>query len=166
MMTFSSTCDYGGGARSSGDGGSSIHGGGPGATGAPGEVAAESNYATLSKINERLLSGRTTADIEEDPNYSLIRRPDGQADEPNYSSIRCETKSAALLDFCVCVTGLKLDPSQDIMHSRMNRKKILLCSRESDAGYESLQTTNKMNLGIDNRKFKLISLNTVFILKE
>ena len=98
MMIFSSTCDYGGGARSSGDGGSSIHGGGPGATGAPGEVAAaESNYATLSKINERLISGRTaTGDIEEDPNYSLIRRPDGQADEPNYSSIRCETKFGAL----------------------------------------------------------------------
>ena len=88
-MIFSSTCDYGGGARSSGDGGSSIHGGGPGVTGAPGEVAAvESNYATLSKINERLISGRTAADIEEDPNYSLIRRPNGQADEPNYSSIR------------------------------------------------------------------------------
>ena len=49
-------------------------------------AAEESNYATLSKINE--LRGSSSSQEEEDPHYSLIRRPDGQADEPNYSSIR------------------------------------------------------------------------------
>merc|ERR1719259_884840 len=83
----SSSCDYaggGGGARSSGDGGSSVgHGGSI-------LGAGDSNYATLSKISELRNCGTSLVDPEEEESshYSLIRRPDGQADEPNYSSIR------------------------------------------------------------------------------
>ena len=66
----SSSSEYGGGARSSGDGGSSIH-------------AEESNYATLTKINE--FRGD---EEEEDSHYSLIRKPDGQADDSKYPMTR------------------------------------------------------------------------------
>ena len=74
LNVSSSSSEYGAGqgARSSGDGGS-----------APSTVADDSNYATLTNLGQ----GHED-DLEEDSHYSLIRKPDGQADEPKYSTLR------------------------------------------------------------------------------
>ena len=68
-------CSSSEGSRSAGDGGS------------------ESNYATVSDKNGELVCGRKHQllcedEEEEESHYSLIRKPDGQADETNYATMK------------------------------------------------------------------------------
>ena len=56
-----------------------------------GDGGSESNYAT---VNDKNCTSRRRQDMlceddeEEESHYSLIRKPDGQADEGNYTSMR------------------------------------------------------------------------------
>ena len=64
-------CSSSEGSRSAGDGGS------------------ESNYATVNdKPTQKQPMLCDEDDEEEESHYSLIRKPDGQADEGNYNTLR------------------------------------------------------------------------------